>query len=155
MRRLALLATILITLSLSALPATAQNDPQQTANGADALTIVLGFMTSTSSTLSGVATGYSMWGMSSGGVTAQLERYISAHQADLEQDLALGQGPTIRDLAEFAQVEPEHRSSFGKFLRKNRADLLDLANADTLTPARTQRFADRITALSLLAADAS
>jgi hypothetical protein len=47
--------------------------------------------------------------------------WLLANQLQLSQDLALGAGPTIDDLAGITGIAPEHRERFGRVLQKHRA----------------------------------
>jgi hypothetical protein len=47
--------------------------------------------------------------------------WLRANQLQLKQDLALGAGPAIEDLAGIAGIVAEHRAHFGLVLQRNRA----------------------------------
>ncbi len=49
--------------------------------------------------------------------------WLLANELQLKQDLALGAGPAIDDLAGIAAIAPAHRAHFGKLLQRNRAVL--------------------------------
>lgn len=50
--------------------------------------------------------------------------WLLANELQLREDLALGAGPTIDDLAGIAGIAPEHRGHFGQVLQRNRQRLL-------------------------------
>lgn len=50
--------------------------------------------------------------------------WLLANQLQLSQDLALGAGPTIDDLAGITGIAPEHRERFGRLLQKHRTALV-------------------------------
>ena len=51
----------------------------------------------------------------------QARSWLLANELQLQQDLALGAGPTIDDLAGVSGIRPEHRAHFGRVLQRNRA----------------------------------
>lgn len=51
-------------------------------------------------------------------------RWLAANQLQLRQDLALGAGPALDDLAAAAGIRPEHTRRFRDVLRGHRAELL-------------------------------
>jgi hypothetical protein len=51
----------------------------------------------------------------------QARSWLLANELQLRQDLALGAGPTVMDLAGVAGIRPEHRAHFGRVLQKHRA----------------------------------
>lgn len=70
--------------------------------------------------------------------------YLSAQTHQLEQDLALGAGPVLDDLAAAAGVPSQDRPRFGKVMRAHRAELLALADRGQLTPDRALQFLHRV-----------
>lgn len=50
--------------------------------------------------------------------------WLLANQLQLSQDLALGAGPTIDDLAGITGIRPEHRERFGRLLQRHRSALV-------------------------------
>lgn len=50
--------------------------------------------------------------------------WLIANQLQLEEDLALGAGPALEDLAGIAGIAPGHRAHFWRLLQRNRARLL-------------------------------
>lgn len=77
--------------------------------------------------------------------TALLYFRGNAHQ--LSQDLALGAGPAIDDLAHAAAIAPAHRVRFGKTLRQHRVELLALADPATIDLDRALALLRRIGAI--------
>jgi hypothetical protein len=71
-------------------------------------------------------------------------RYLRSNLHQLQQDLALGAGPALDDLAAAAQIRSENRRQFARVLQRHRVELLTLARAEDLTPARALRFLERI-----------
>ena len=61
----------------------------------------------------------------------QAQAWLNANLKQLKQDLALGAGPTVRDLASAAEIRPEHLGRFGKLLQTHRADILGPATEGT------------------------
>ncbi len=80
--------------------------------------------------------------------------WLLANELQLEQDLALGAGPAIDDLAGIAAIAPSNRARFGKLLQRNRSLLL--ARRD-VTPrqaaAMMARVGDLVMADPILRAD--
>lgn len=76
------------------------------------------------------------------GKAAQVYLRARAHQ--LREDLALGAGPTLEDLAAAARIRRENLDTFGRLLRGHRAELLALADARTLTPERALEWLQRV-----------
>lgn len=54
----------------------------------------------------------------------QARAWLIANELQLQQDLALGAGPTLEDLAGLAGIAPAHRQRFGRVLQQHRAQLL-------------------------------
>lgn len=75
---------------------------------------------------------------------AAAQAFLRSHQRQLRQDLALGAGPALEDLAHAAGIRPEHLARFGKLLRANRAELLVLMAPEALTPERAVQALRRI-----------
>ncbi len=75
--------------------------------------------------------------------------YLRANGEQLRQDLALGAGPTLDDLAAAAEVRPDHRPRFLKLLQRHRRELLALADLDRLTAEGALSFLSRIGELAL------
>ncbi|NOJ51250.1 hypothetical protein HK404_01405 [Myxococcus xanthus] len=70
--------------------------------------------------------------------------YLRARTHQLREDLALGAGPTVEDLAAAARIRREHLGLFGRVLRANRKELLEMAEASTLTPDRALAWMERV-----------
>ncbi|WP_238539981.1 hypothetical protein [Corallococcus macrosporus] len=70
--------------------------------------------------------------------------YLRARTHQLREDLALGAGPTVEDLAAAARIRREHLGLFGRVLRANRKELLALAEERTLTPDRALAWLERV-----------
>jgi hypothetical protein len=70
--------------------------------------------------------------------------WLLANELQLAQDLALGAGPAIDDLAGIAGIAPSRRSHFGRVLQRNRALLLF---PHELTPQQAARVMSQVGAL--------
>ncbi|XXF75950.1 hypothetical protein P2318_23215 [Myxococcaceae bacterium GXIMD 01537] len=70
--------------------------------------------------------------------------YLRARTHQLREDLALGAGPTVDDLAAAARIRRQNLGTFGRVLRTHRAELLALADARTLTSERAVRWLQRV-----------
>ncbi|NMO19119.1 hypothetical protein HPC49_49215 [Pyxidicoccus fallax] len=70
--------------------------------------------------------------------------YLRARTHQLREDLALGAGPTVEDLAAAARIRRENLGTFGRMLRAHRRELLAMADARTLTPARALAWLERV-----------
>ncbi|WP_404368261.1 hypothetical protein ACIHQR_03505 [Corallococcus coralloides] len=70
--------------------------------------------------------------------------YLRARTHQLREDLALGAGPTVEDLAQAARIRRENLEVFGKLLRTHRRELLMMADAKTLTPERARAWLERV-----------
>ncbi|WP_233585142.1 hypothetical protein [Corallococcus sp. CA054B] len=70
--------------------------------------------------------------------------YLRARTHQLREDLALGAGPTVEDLAQAARIRRENLEVFGKLLRTHRKELLMMADAKTLTPERARAWLERV-----------
>lgn len=76
------------------------------------------------------------------GRTAQV--YLRSRTHQLREDLALGAGPTVEDLAAAANIRRENLGTFGRVLRSHRQELLAMADARTLTPERALAWLERV-----------
>lgn len=76
------------------------------------------------------------------GRTAQV--YLRSRSHQLREDLALGAGPTVEDLAAAAHIRRENLGTFGRVLRAHRQELLVMADARTLTPERALAWMERV-----------
>jgi hypothetical protein len=74
--------------------------------------------------------------------------FVAANRAQLAQDLALGAGRSIDDLAAAAGIRQENLGRFGRLLRAHRAELLELARAEPLPGADAVRLLQRVGELS-------
>ncbi|MBN9682042.1 hypothetical protein JYJ93_06380 [Corallococcus sp. NCSPR001] len=72
------------------------------------------------------------------------QTYLRARTHQLREDLALGAGPTVEDLAQAARIRRENLDVFGKLLRTHRKELLMMADAKTLTPERARAWLERV-----------
>ncbi|MCY1074735.1 hypothetical protein [Archangium lansingense] len=72
------------------------------------------------------------------------QAYLRARTHQLREDLALGAGPSIEDLAAMARIRRENLRLFGRLLREHRGELLSLAEASTLTPERALGWLERV-----------
>lgn len=74
--------------------------------------------------------------------------YLRARTHQLREDLALGAGPTVEDLAQAARIRRENLEVFGRLLRAHRQELLSMADARMLTPERARAWLERVGALA-------
>ena len=74
--------------------------------------------------------------------------YLRARTHQLREDLALGAGPTVEDLAQAARIRRENLEVFGRLLRAHRQELLSMADAKRLTPERARAWLERVGALA-------
>jgi hypothetical protein len=72
------------------------------------------------------------------------QTYLRARAHQLREDLALGAGPTVEELAAMARIRREHLGAFGQLLRAHRQELLALADVRTLTPERALSWLRRV-----------
>jgi hypothetical protein len=72
------------------------------------------------------------------------QTYLRARTHQLREDLALGAGPTVEDLAQAARIRRENLDVFGRLLRAHRQELLTLADARSLTPERAREWLERV-----------
>jgi hypothetical protein len=77
------------------------------------------------------------------------QAFLLTNRFQLQEDLALGAGRSIDDLAALARIRAEHLGRFAKLLRAHRAELLELADARALTPDRAVRALRRIGELAV------
>jgi hypothetical protein len=77
-------------------------------------------------------------------VARAAQTYLRSRSYQLREDLALGAGPSIEDLATVARIRREHLGRFGQLLRTHRHELLALADARTLTPERAVEWLRRV-----------
>jgi hypothetical protein len=96
-----------------------------------------------------VGLGFLIWGLSirkrSGGSSAAAaQAFLRVHSLQLEEDLALGNGPVLADLAQAAEIRREHFGDFARLMHAHRHELLELATPETLTPERATAFLERV-----------
>jgi hypothetical protein len=77
------------------------------------------------------------------------QSYLNARTYQLREDLALGAGPTVEDLAALAHIRREHLGIFGRLLRAHRKELLELADTRALTPERALQWLQRVGEIAL------
>lgn len=77
-------------------------------------------------------------------VARAAQTYLRSRTHQLREDLALGAGPTVEDLAALARIRREHVGLFGRLLRAHRHELLALADERTLTPERAAAWLRRV-----------
>lgn len=82
--------------------------------------------------------------VASSGSSAQMEQYMRHNATALQQDLNVGGGQTVKDLAQIFMVEPAQEQAFGQMLRQHRASLVDLTKVDTLNQDRAGLFISTI-----------
>ena len=81
-------------------------------------------------------------------VARAADAYLRSRTHQLREDLALGAGPSIDDLAQLAHIRRENLRLFGQVLRAHREELLALARPATLTPERALAWLERVGALA-------
>lgn len=140
----ALLAA-LVLLALGASPALAQDDFDDD----DTTTSDGGLFGASSSTSTTTALGVSVTvgpfittTLVAGGAvkTSELEQYIRHNSAALAQDIQVGGGETVNDLANLFHIAPAQRHAFGTLLRAQRAAIVPLTNPAKLNHDRTRAF---------------
>jgi hypothetical protein len=73
--------------------------------------------------------------------------WLLANQLQLKQDLALGAGPALDDLAGIAKIPEEHREHFGRVLQRHRGRFA--YDEETLTPERAAELMGQVGTLVL------
>ncbi|MCP3139835.1 hypothetical protein [Pyxidicoccus xibeiensis] len=73
--------------------------------------------------------------------------YLRLRLPQFREDVVLGAGPTVEELAGVVNLRREHVPLFGTLLREHRGELLRLADASTLTPERSLELMQRVGAL--------
>lgn len=143
----ALLAA-LILLAIGASPALAQDDIDDDTTTSDG-----GLFGASSSTSTTTALGVSVTvgpfittTLVAGGAvkSSALEQYIRHNSAALAQDIQVGGGDTVNDLANLFHIAPAQRHAFGALLRAQRAGIVPLTNPSKLNPERTRAFVQQI-----------
>ncbi|MGQ0506583.1 MAG: hypothetical protein ACT4TC_14820 [Myxococcaceae bacterium] len=74
--------------------------------------------------------------------------YLKASYAQLQQDLAVGAGRSVQDLAAAAEIRRENLGRFGRILRTNRKELIGLLNGGNPTSDQAVQWLRRIGELS-------
>jgi hypothetical protein len=119
----------LLALSL-AVPSTAfaQEDSNPVQDAAD--TAARGVLTTTiiliAAPLTSILGGVSSTLGLTGSIFGQVDQYIRDNAVALQQDLQVGGGDTVNDLAQMFSIPPEHHAMFGQILRQHRAQLVPL-----------------------------
>jgi hypothetical protein len=72
------------------------------------------------------------------------ELYLRQNAVQLAQDLAVGKGPTVTELASAFQLSREDAVRFAELLRRDRKALLELADVERLDPERALAFGKRL-----------
>ena len=72
------------------------------------------------------------------------QAFLRANRFQLQEDLALGAGRSIDDLAALARIRAANVPRFAQLLRSHRSELLALADARALTPGRAALALRRI-----------
>lgn len=81
--------------------------------------------------------------------------WLVANELQLKQDLALGWGPTLEDLAGLAGVQPANRERFGRLLQRHRREFVVTPEVTPDEAARVMsRVGDLVMTDALLRADA-
>ncbi|MCY1019049.1 hypothetical protein [Pyxidicoccus sp. MSG2] len=73
--------------------------------------------------------------------------YLRIHLGRFREDVMRGMGPTVEALASVVMLRREHVPLFGMLLQSHRHELLELADARTLTPARSLELIQRLGSL--------
>ena len=94
------------------------------------------------------------WNAAATGVAPHLARaarlsheYLRIRLHQFHEDVALGMGPTVEALAAVVMLRREYVPLFGSLLKSHRDELLALADASTLTPARSLALMQRVGSL--------
>ena len=74
----------------------------------------------------------------------EAQAWLNANLLQLKQDLALGAGPTVMDLASAAQIRTEHLSRFGRMLQEHRAELLQPTRSGRVSLDEAAQVMERI-----------
>ena len=123
-------------LLLAAPNAMAQNGGGGGAFGASVTTTTTGVAT----TLIGGGIALTVILVSNSSDSSSKEKYIRQNAVALKQDLTVGAGETVQDLAATFQVEDEDRETFARMLRERRDTLVPLTNLEKLDADRADRF---------------
>ena len=74
--------------------------------------------------------------------------FLRNHATDVRQTVATGNGVLLQELAAEMKVSRTDVGRFGRLLRADRAQLLDLADSARLTPARAVQFFQQVRKLA-------
>ena len=74
----------------------------------------------------------------------EAQAWLNANLKQLKQDLALGAGPTVKDLASAAEIRTDHLSRFGRMLQEHRAELLEPTRSGRVSLEQAARVMGRI-----------
>lgn len=69
-----------------------------------------------------------------------MKSYLRNNATALQQDIHMGAGNTITDLAQMFSVESKHKAAFGKLLRTNKSTLLSVLKSHNLTHKEAHTF---------------
>lgn len=78
------------------------------------------------------------------GSTQNTEQYMRANAVAMQEDIAVGGGRTIEDLASMCGLKPEDMSAFAKLLREQREPLIAMLEPSGLDATRAIKFAAHI-----------
>lgn len=78
------------------------------------------------------------------GSTQNTEQYMRANAVAMQEDIAVGGGRTIEDLASMCGLKPEDMSAFAKLLREQREPLIAMLEPSGLDATRAVQFAAHI-----------
>ena len=76
------------------------------------------------------------------------EIFIRDNSINIDQNISSGEGKIVNELASALEIKPELRLHFGSLLKKQRVDLMSLANIKNLTPKRAGEFIRFVAQLS-------
>lgn len=80
---------------------------------------------------------------------AQLAAYLNANRTSVRQDLTMGAGPSLTDLAQAFGVDAKGHKAFGAALRRARRDLLPILSTPRVTLTGADRFVQIVHRLML------
>lgn len=82
-------------------------------------------------------------GEATGETTKAAYLYLRDNHLQLTQDLAVGQGPVLDELASAANVSVANKAAFAKAMQANAAELIALTSPESLDEQRAVRFIER------------
>jgi len=126
-------------LMLAAVPVSAQDN---TNDGDGDGVVGLGLTTTTlgATTLLGGGIALTIVLASNGGDSSSKKEFIRQNAHALQQDLTVGGGESVRDLAAAFQVEKQDYDTFAEMLRERRNELVPLTRVDELDSERADAF---------------